>query len=131
MTTLVERIGLLTVRIAAEFNAIRAAIKAVSINRQTGVSYVLVLADVGLCVEMSNTSNNTITIPANSSVAFPIGTVILVRQMGVGNTTIVAGSGVTIRNPHATLKLLKQYASVSLHKRGADEWCIEGNMAES
>jgi len=103
----------------------------VPINSQTGASYTLVLADKGYCIEMNNAAANTLTIPPNSSVAFAINTTILVRQMGVGNTTIVAGSGVTIRNPHATLKLLKQYASVSLHKRGADEWCIEGNMAES
>jgi len=103
----------------------------VPINSQTGTSYTLVLADKGYCIEMNNASANTLTIPPSSSVAFATNTTILVRQMGSGNTTIVAGSGVTIRNPHATLKLLKQYATASLHKRGTDEWCIEGNMAES
>lgn len=103
----------------------------VPINSQTGTSYTLTLADKGYCVEMNNAAANTLTIPPNSSVAFAINTTILVRQMGAGNTTIVAGSGVTIRNPHATLKLLKQYATVSLHKRGTDEWCIDGNMAEA
>ena len=103
----------------------------IPINSQTGTAYNLVIGDKGYCVEMNNSAANTLTIPPNSSVAFAIGTTILIRQMGAGNTTIVAGSGVTIRNPHLTLKLAKQYATVSLHKRGTDEWCIDGNMAES
>lgn len=103
----------------------------IPINTQTGTGYTLALTDKGYCVEMNNASSNTLTIPPDSSVAFAIGTTLLIRQMGTGNTTIAAGSGVTIRNPHLTLKLAKQYATVSLHKRGADEWCIDGNMAEA
>lgn len=102
-----------------------------AVNAQTGTSYTLVAADAGNAVEMNNAAANTLTIPPNSSVAFGVGTTILVRQMGAGQTTLVAGSGVTIRNPHATLKTFKQYASVALHKRGLDEWCVEGNLAES
>ncbi len=103
----------------------------ISINSQTGTAYTLALTDKGLCVEMNNAAANTLTIPPNSSVAFPVGTTILIRQMGTGNTTIAAGSGVTIRNPHGTLKIAKQYATVSIHQRATDEWCIDGNMAES
>jgi len=103
----------------------------VTIKEDTTTGYTLILTDAGKCIEMNNAAANTLTIPPSSSVSFATNTTILVRQMGAGNTTIVAGSGVTIRNPHATLKLLKQYATASLHKRGADEWCIDGNMAES
>ncbi len=102
-----------------------------AINAQTGTAYTLDVTDAGNCVEMNNAAANQLTIPPNGSVAFGIGTTILVRQMGAGATTMVAGSGVTIRNPHGTLKLTKQYASVALHKRGTDEWCVEGNLAES
>lgn len=102
-----------------------------AVNAQTGTTYALAATDAGNCVEMNNAAANTLTIPPNSSVAFGVGTTILVRQMGAGATTLVAGSGVTIRNPHATLKLTKQYASVALHQRAVDEWCVEGNLAES
>jgi len=102
-----------------------------SVNAQTGAAYTLAVGDAGNCVEMNNAAANQLTIPPNSTVAFGVGTTILIRQMGAGQTTLVAGSGVTIRNPHGTLKLLKQYASVALHKRATDEWCIEGNLAES
>lgn len=39
---------------------------------------------------------NTLTVPPNASVAFPVGTQILVRQTGAGLTTFVQGAGVTI-----------------------------------
>jgi hypothetical protein len=41
---------------------------------------------------------NTVTVPPNSSVAFPVGTEIKVTQIGAGATTFVAGAGVTINN---------------------------------
>jgi hypothetical protein len=50
--------------------------------------------------------------------------------MGVGATRVVAGSGITLRNPHGTAKLYGQYASAFLQKRGAAEWCLEGNLSE-
>lgn len=111
--------------------AAAAAGASMAINAQTGTAYTLAVGDAGLCVEMNNAAANQLTVPPNSTVAFGIGTTILVRQMGAGQTTIIAGSGVTIRNPHGTLKLSKQYASVALHKRATDEWCIEGILAES
>ncbi len=101
------------------------------VNNQTGTSYTLVGTDAGKAVEMDNAAANTLTIPPNASVAFSVGTTILVRQQGAGQTTLVAGAGVTIRNPHLTLKFTTQYSSVSLHKRGTDEWCVEGNLTES
>lgn len=101
------------------------------INTQTGTAYTLALGDAGGAVEMNNAAANQLTIPPNSTVAFGVGTTILIRQMGAGQTTLVAGSGVTVRNPHGTLKIRAQYGSVALHKRGTDEWCVEGNLAES
>lgn len=97
------------------------------INTQTGTTYTLALGDAGYVVEMSNASANTLTVPTNASVAFPTGTVINVRQMGAGQTTIAAAGGVTIDTPE-TLLLRKQYGMVTLHKRATNEWCLEGNL---
>ena len=41
---------------------------------QTGTAYTLVLADAFKLVAMNNAAANTLTVPPNSSVAFPIGT---------------------------------------------------------
>ena len=96
-------------------------------NTQTGTSYTLVLSDAGKVIEMNNASANTATVPPNSSVAFLIGTVLEVAQYGAGQTTIVAGAGVTIRTP-STLILRAQYSTVSLRKRGTDEWVLSGDV---
>ena len=117
-------------KLQAQINNINPNAATMAVNTQTGTAYTLELADAGNCVEMNNAAANTVTIPPNSTIAYGVGTTILIRQMGAGQTTLVAGSGVTVRNPHGTLKLFKQYTSVALHKRATDEWCIEGNLAE-
>ena len=118
-------------KLQAQINNVKSSVTMMAVNVQTGTAYTLALTDAGNCVEMDNAAANTVTIPPNSTIAYGVGTTILIRQMGAGQTTLVAGSGVTIRNPHETLKLFKQYTSVALHKRAIDEWCIEGNLAES
>lgn len=102
-----------------------------AINAQTGTAYTLALSDAGGAVEMNNAASNQLTVPADGTVNFGVGTTILVRQMGAGATTLVPASGVTIRNPHGTLRIKSQYGSVALHKRAANEWCVEGNLAET
>lgn len=102
-------------------------LKDLTTNLQTA-SYTLVLADAGKVIEMNVAGANTLTIPPNSSVAFPIGTVIEVHQYGAGQTTITPGSGVTILSPDGARKLRVQYASVSLRKRATDTWVMVGDL---
>jgi hypothetical protein len=99
----------------------------VTANRQTA-SYTLVLGDAGLVIEMNVASANNLTVPLNSSVAFPTGTVIEVMQYGAGQTTVVATGGVTIRSPGGKLKIAAQYGGASLRKIATDEWALEGNI---
>ncbi|KKL81470.1 hypothetical protein LCGC14_1994450, partial [marine sediment metagenome] len=66
-----------------------------TINAQTGTTYTLVLTDDGKLVTMNNASANTLTIPTDASVAFPIGTRIDVMMIGVGVTTVTGDTGVT------------------------------------
>lgn len=96
-------------------------------NVQTGTTYTLVLADAFKLVVMNNASANTLTVPPNSSVPFPIGTRIDLGQDGAGKTTVAPGSGVTVRTPE-TLSLRKQWAKAALIKRATDTWDIEGNL---
>ena len=102
-------------------------IQTITTNRQTA-SYTLVLADRGKLVEMNVATANNLTIPLNSSVAFPIGTQIDLSQYGAGQTTIVATSGVTIRSTNSWVKLNAQYAAATLIKIGTDEWYLFGNL---
>lgn len=100
-----------------------------AINSQSGTTYTLVLADAYRTVEMSNALGNTLTVPTNASVAFPIGTTISLAQMGVGQTTIAAAGGVTIRSLLGNLKVVGQYGVAVLVKRATDEWVLSGNLS--
>jgi hypothetical protein len=101
--------------------------KLITNNRQTA-SYTLVLSDADKLVEMNVGSANNLTIPLNSSVAFPTGTQILLAQYGAGQTTIVATSGVTVRSNGGKLKLNVQYSGATLIKIGTDEWYLFGDI---
>lgn len=96
-------------------------------NTRTG-SYTLVAGDAAGAVEMNVASANTVTVPPNSSVAFPVGTVVEVFALGGGQTTIVAGAGVTIRSGGGKLKLRDQYSAASLRKRATNEWVLMGDL---
>lgn len=97
-----------------------------TINTQTA-SYTLVIGDAAKYVRMNVGSANDLTVPPNSSVAFSTGTQIHVRQVGAGQTTVVAGSGVTITTPE-TLKLRKQHATATLVKTATDTWELMGDL---
>jgi hypothetical protein len=99
----------------------------ITTNRQTA-SYTLVLSDSNKLVEMNVATANNLTVPLNSSVAFPIGTQIDVIQYGAGQTSIVATGGVTIRSTNSWLKINARYGAVSLIKIATDEWYLIGNL---
>jgi hypothetical protein len=93
-------------------------------------SYTLVLADKMKIVEMLVGSANNLTVPLNSSVAFPTGTQINIVQTGSGQTTVVATGGVTI-NTATTLKLRAQWSAATLIKRAENTWVLVGDLATS
>jgi len=96
-------------------------------NRQIA-SYTLALSDQNLLVELNVGSANTLTVPLNSSIAFPIGSKIDVAQYGSGQTTITAAGGVTIRSFGGALKIAGQYSACTLVKIGTNEWYCFGNL---
>jgi hypothetical protein len=109
-------------------NALENASATVQSNIQSGTTYTLALGDSGAVVEMTSSSANTITVPPNSSVAFPTGSFISLRQYGTGQTTIAPGAGVTIRSFSSAVKLAGQYAEATLTKRAINEWVLSGEL---
>lgn len=97
-------------------------------NAQT-TSYTLVLSDAGKVVTMSNASANNLTVPPNASVAFPTNTRIDIIQWGAGQTTVVAGSGVTIYSSGSKLKLTGQYSGATLWKQATNTWVLVGDLS--
>ena len=104
-----------------------APIITIATNAQAA-SYTLVLTDQSNLVEISNASANTLTVPLNSSVAFPVGTTITILQTGAGQTTITPTGGVTI-NGTPGLKLRAQWSSATLIKRATDTWVAIGDLS--
>jgi hypothetical protein len=111
---------------ANEQNALATAM--IAIRAVTTASSTAVLADDGKLVTMSNASANTFTIPPNSSVAFGIGTQVNIAQLGTGQTSVVAGAGVTLNSAGAKLKLDAQYAVCTCVKTDTNEWFVVGNL---
>lgn len=106
-----------------------ATLALVTATVQAGTSYTLALADAGTAVECSSASAVTVTVPPNSSVAFPTGTVIELLQYGAGVLTVAAGAGVTIRSANNLLSARTQYSTLSLRKRATNEWVLAGDLA--
>jgi hypothetical protein len=90
-----------------------------------GANYTLVLGDAFKVIEYTSASNYTVTIPPNSSVSFPVGTVVNVYRGSTGTVAVTAGSGVTVRNAGS---IAYQFGEVSLRKRDTDEWVLSGQV---
>ena len=96
-------------------------------NQQTGTTYTLVLADASnKLVELSNTSAITVTVPLNSSVAYPVGSQIMLLQTNSGQVTVAGAGGVTV-NSNPGLKLRAQWSSATLIKRAENTWVLVGD----
>ena len=101
----------------------------IQFNNQPVNMYTLGAADASKLVEMDVSIGNTVTVPANSSVGFAIGTQIMIVQQGTGQTTIAAAGGVTLRSAGGLLNLASQYSSCTVVKRATDEWYVFGDLA--
>ena len=113
--------------VTGTFTAGVAVGQAVDLDRKTA-DYTLVLGDAGKVIEINSGSSENVTIPPNSSVAFPTGTQIVVVRLGAGAVVIVEGSGVTTRSDGDKAKIKSQYSSCVLIKHETDEWYILGNL---
>jgi hypothetical protein len=88
----------------------------------------LALADEGKVLRVNSASNLTITIPLNSSVAFPTDTEIAILRYGTGTVSISPTSGVTLQSASGNRKVKDQYGSVALKKIGENEWILVGSL---
>ena len=99
---------------------------AAQLSQQTA-NYTLVLADAGKVIEMNSASARTVTVPTNTSVAFPVGTTIEVVRYGAGTVTLTPADGtVTLQTPSGGLAITATYGTATLFKRGTNEWIVGG-----
>lgn len=98
------------------------------INSQSG-NYTAVLADAGCTIYYTGAGGHTATIPANASVAYPIGTTITFLNSGAGNLSIaittdtmkLVGAGTT------GTRTLASHGMATAVKVTATQWYISGN----
>ena len=98
-------------------------------NAQTGTTYTLVAGDVNKLVTASNASAITVTVPPS---VYSANDVINVQQIGAGQVSFAAGSGVTITSTGASSaapKLRAQYSSASVICSASNTFTIVGDIA--
>lgn len=106
-----------------------------SINANTSTTYTFVLADNGKLVTSNNASAQTLSIPTNASVAYPVGTQINVAWItGAGQPTInaVTSGTTTVLSTGATStapKLRVVNSVASCVKIATDIWLVTGDIA--
>jgi hypothetical protein len=114
-------------------DTINAKLQHLAEDTTTAAGYTLVLADDCEVVTVNTAGANTLSIPTNASVAFPVGTQITVIQKGAGQWTIqAANSGTTtvVSNggTAAAPKLRAQYSACTLWKDATDHWYVFGDI---
>jgi len=80
-------------------------------------------------IEVSHTGGSAVnvTIPADSTLNFPVGTSIDVLQTNTGSVAIAGAGGVTV-NATPGLTLRTQWSSATLMKRAANTWVVYGDL---
>ena len=101
-----------------------------TLNAQTGTTYTLVAADASYkLVTCSNAAAITVTVPPS---VFTAGDVINLQQIGAGQVTFAAGSGVTITSTGATTaapKIRVQESACTVVCTAANTFTVIGDIS--
>ena len=98
------------------------------VANESGTTYAPALGDEGNYVVCTNASAIAVTIPANASVAFAIGTEIHFEQGGAGAITVGITSDTLNVNANLTKVTNGQYSVCTIKKIAATTWTIFGNL---
>lgn len=88
--------------------------------------HTLALTDIRTIIEMDAATTNQLIIPLNASVAFPIGSWVMVVQVGAGTTLFAPAVGVTLQSAYNATQIAAQYGSALLYKRATNTWLLTG-----
>jgi hypothetical protein len=86
--------------------------------------------DIYNIVTFSSSSAVTVTVPSDTADSgFPVGSWLIIRQMGTGQITVAAGSGATVIATDNQLKTRVRYSEIALEKTSANTWLVAGDTA--
>ena len=105
----------------------------ITTNAVSGVGYTLQLSDANTTQLVSTGAPSTIDVPLNATVPFPVGTIVLFTQTGLGKTTVTANAGVTINwsggFSNAATGTRVQWSTIGLMQQATDSWVLTGDAA--
>jgi len=101
----------------------------VEITRTLTANHTIELLDMGKILSMNVSTANTLTIPLDSAINFPVGSSIEIMQYGAGQTTITGTVGVVIRSKGSQKKVSARYGTVKIVKLATNEWLLTGDLA--
>jgi len=73
-------------------------------------------------------SESLITIPSDSTVNFPLGSIIYLNQYGTGQVSVVGQQGVVLNSDQNAKKLKGQFSQAFILKLSANNWQLVGNI---
>lgn len=88
-------------------------------NVKTG-DHTLALADRDRVVAFTGSSAQTVTVPTDASVNFPIGSVVYIGRYGAGALTLAAAGGVTI----SKVGTFSPNEEMYIRKRASNSWIV-------
>ena len=97
----------------------------------SGASYTLELTDSTKTIVTTETSGDvTITVPANSSVNFPLGSTITLFQSAAGRIIVAPANGVTLKSfgDFSTFKNRFSFSFITLYQYAANSWTVVGDL---
>jgi len=115
---------------SSDLNAFEAGLnETIPLNTQTGTTYTVAASDAGDLVTLTNSSAIAVTVPANATIPFAIGTQITIAQGGVGKVTVAGAVGVTVNAADGYLSLRTQWSTGTLIKVATNSWILIGDTA--
>ena len=98
-----------------------------TIQTIAATTYTILLSDENSMINFTSATAITLTVPLNSTTAFPVGVRIDFCQTNTGQITVAPAGGVTIeRTP--SLILRARGSSASLIKLATDTWLLVGDL---
>jgi len=94
-------------------------------------NYTLVLTDKNKFIKMSVAAANTVTVPTNASVGWPIGSQIHIIQYGAGKTQVIPQNNTVYIYATPGTYLRAQYSSATLLKCETNVWLLTGDLSAS
>ena len=114
---------------SATTNALNNTNIATTVQAEKTGAYTLVLTDANTVLRFNLSAGANMTIPTNATVAFPVGSQVLVQQVGASQVTVVGASGVTLQSAGAKTKTNVQHSVLTAIKVSTDTWVLAGDIA--